>query len=124
MSTYRAPTNPHIGFNAAIVLGLAAAILLAGCDLQRQSQGNPTGGPATQVIVQPTPVLGPTSNVPAVLAVSAPASSDSVSTAAAPAGLPTIAPTSEADALGDEVDQDLQQLDDLNKSTDPLDDPP
>jgi hypothetical protein len=123
MSIHRAVPNPHIRVSTLIVLGLAAAIMLAGCNFQRQSEGTPQSGPGTQAVVQPTSVLGPT-NAPATAGVVEPTGSAPASTVVAPAGSPTIGTTSETDALATEVDQDLQQLDDLNNSADPLDDQP
>ncbi len=77
-----------MGCLAAASLSLVLALGLAGCNFQRQSQGN-----------QPTAAQGQGST-------------------------PAIGATSETDTLGDEIDQGLRQLDNLNQSADTLDDQP
>lgn len=96
---------------------LMAALLLvslAACNLQRkQDDGAPSGGPTGAV-------------QPAVVETGQPANAP---TEAVIDGAPTAAPevvvtTPDADPQGDEVDQDLQELEGLNNSADPMDDEP
>jgi len=120
-------TNLYIRFSAAIALGLSAALLLGGCALQRQSQGSQPVGPATEAIVQPvqpTAAVGAPDNVPVTPEVSAPDGSTPADSATSPDSPAAIEATSEDDVIADQLDQELQQLDDLNNSTDPLDDNP
>lgn len=92
------------------IASLAIGVAVAGCNLQRDSQNQP-------------PTEGVALNAPGT-AENSGGESPAAGSEQPPAVTEAVEATSESDQLSSDIDEDLQELDNLNATADPLDDQP